>query len=92
VIFLFAQAAAIAADEQPTPPAQSEKSIYAEQPKCRAWTDECVNCSRGENGGAPMCSNIGTACQPKAIRCVEAEPAEPPPAAPPRDDKTKAPQ
>ena len=34
------------------------------------WTDECVNCTRGSDGKGPTCSNIGFACQPKAIRCI----------------------
>ena len=42
-------------------------------PNCSRWTDECVNCTRGADGGAPSCSNIGIACQPKAIRCVVPE-------------------
>ena len=33
-------------------------------PNCSRWTDDCVNCSRGA-AGAPICSNIGFACQPK---------------------------
>jgi hypothetical protein len=39
---------------------------------CGRWTDECVNCTRGAEGEAPVCSNIGFACQPKAIRCLSA--------------------
>lgn len=37
---------------------------------CNQWTDECVNCSRGTVGAPPVCSNIGIACQPQAIRCL----------------------
>lgn len=40
------------------------------QPNCSRWTDECVNCTSGAPGSAPTCSNIGFACQPKAIRCL----------------------
>ena len=41
---------------------------------CARWTDECVNCARGTTSGeAPVCSNIGFACQPKAIRCLTPE-------------------
>ena len=40
---------------------------------CSRWTDECVNCTRGADGGTPICSNIGFACQPTAIRCVSPE-------------------
>lgn len=42
---------------------------------CLAWTDSCRNCSRG-TGGAPVCANIGIACQPKAIVCTEREKAD----------------
>ncbi len=51
-------------------------SIQKGPPNCSRWTDECVNCSRGADGEAPVCTNIGIACQPKAIRCVSVEPAK----------------
>ena len=44
-------------------------------PNCARWTDECVSCTRAADGDAPVCSNIGIACQPKAIRCVSSAPA-----------------
>jgi hypothetical protein len=50
-------------------------SMQKGPPNCARWTDECVNCTRGAEGEAPVCSNIGIACQPKAIRCVGSEPA-----------------
>jgi len=84
-LFLLGHVAAAAADQSASAPPQSEKPVYADQPQCRSWTDECINCSRGEDGGAPICSNIGAACQPKVVRCVQ---TEPPPAAPTTDDKT----
>ena len=57
----------------PPPAAPKELSVHVNQPSCVRWTDDCVNCARGANGEAPVCSNIGTACQPKAIRCIEAD-------------------
>lgn len=46
-------------------------SLQKGPPNCARWTDECVNCARGATtGDAPVCSNIGFACQPKAIRCL----------------------
>ena len=46
-------------------------SMQKGPPNCARWTDECVNCARGATTGeAPVCSNIGFACQPKAIRCL----------------------
>jgi hypothetical protein len=51
------------------PPA--DFSMQKGPPNCARWTDECVNCARGATAGeAPVCSNIGFACQPKAIRCL----------------------
>jgi hypothetical protein len=68
---LFAIDDAIAADLKiPPRAAPKEISIQKGPPHCSRWTDECVNCSRGAEGEAPVCSNIGIACQPKAIRCL----------------------
>jgi hypothetical protein len=50
-----------------------EMSVQQNQMNCVRWTDECVNCTRGADGAAPTCSNIGFACQPKAIRCLDAD-------------------
>ncbi len=50
-------------------------SMQKGPPDCSRWTDECVSCSRGTDADAPVCSNIGIACQPKAIRCVSPTPA-----------------
>ena len=63
---------ALAAELDVPPPGKpKELSIYVNQPNCSRWTDECVNCARGATAGeAPVCSNIGFACQPKAIRCL----------------------
>jgi hypothetical protein len=54
----------------PSRAAPKEISIQKGPPNCSRWTDECVNCSRGAEGERPVCSNIGIACQPKAIRCL----------------------
>jgi hypothetical protein len=76
---LFAFSAAFGADLA-IPPRAASKEISIQQgpPHCRRWTDECVNCSRGADGEAPVCSNIGFACQPKAIRCLSAGAASDP--------------
>ena len=56
------------------PPRPAENvSMQKGPPNCSRWTDGCVNCTRGTDGGTPICSNIGFACQPKAIRCVSPE-------------------
>jgi hypothetical protein len=63
--------AAVAAD-LPIPPRVAPKSVSVQSgpPNCSRWTDDCVNCSRGAHGEPAVCSNIGFACQPKAIRCL----------------------
>jgi hypothetical protein len=57
----------------PPPVKPKELSVYVNQPNCRRWTDECVNCTRGASGEAPTCSNTGFSCQPRAIRCIGAD-------------------
>lgn len=63
------------AAELDIPPRQPAENVSMQKgpPNCSRWTDECVNCTRGTDGGTPICSNIGLACQPKAIRCVSPE-------------------
>ena len=48
-------------------------SVQTGPPNCARWTDECVSCTRGIQGEPAVCSNIGFACQPKAIRCLGAQ-------------------
>jgi hypothetical protein len=68
---LLAAGASFAADLRiPPRSAPEEVSVHKGPPNCSRWTDECVNCSRGAEGEAPVCSNIGFACQPKAVRCL----------------------
>ena len=62
-------------DIPPRRPPSEKVSMQKGPPNCVRWTDECVNCTRGADGEAPACSNIGFACQPKAIRCVGSEPS-----------------
>ena len=47
-------------------------SVQTGPPNCARWTDDCVSCTRGAEGAPATCSNIGFACQPKAIRCLGA--------------------
>ena len=58
------------------PPRKPVEAVSMQKgpPNCIQWTDQCVNCTRGADGGPPVCSNIGFACQPKAIRCIGSEP------------------
>jgi hypothetical protein len=68
---LLAAGASFAADLKiPPRTAPEEVSVHKGPPNCSRWTDECVNCSRGAEDDAPVCSNIGFACQPKAVRCL----------------------
>jgi hypothetical protein len=70
--------AAFAADLKiPSRTAPGDISVHKGPPNCSRWTDECVNCSRGDAGDAPVCSNIGFACQPRPVRCLSPAPAGP---------------
>jgi TPR repeat protein len=44
---------------------------YSESNKsCTSWTDDCVTCKR-DAGAELACSNIGIACQPNDVRCLD---------------------
>jgi hypothetical protein len=63
----------------PNKPNETTVQSYGGDAKdCLAWTDGCVSCIRQQSGGGQSCSNIGIACQPKAIECTRraAEPAK----------------
>ncbi|TKW78164.1 MAG: hypothetical protein DI543_11850 [Bradyrhizobium icense] len=66
------------AAELAIPPRQPAENVSMQKgpANCSRWTDECVSCSREAEGEAPVCSNIGIACQPKAVRCIGADPAK----------------
>ena len=67
-------AAELAIPSRPAPKAiTKDVSVQTGPPNCARWTDECVSCTRGATGASPVCSNIGFACQPKAIRCLGAQ-------------------
>jgi hypothetical protein len=68
-----AAAAELAIPPRSTPKVPSDISVQSGPPNCSRWTDDCVNCTRGASGAPPTCSNIGFACQPKAIRCLGAQ-------------------
>jgi hypothetical protein len=70
-ILAWTGGAADAADiDIPRRPAPSDIQVQQGPANCSRWTDQCVNCSRGAEGEPPVCSNIGFACQPRAIRCL----------------------
>jgi hypothetical protein len=66
---------AVAAAELAIPPriAPKDISVQTGPPNCARWTDDCVSCTRGAKGESAVCSNIGFACQPKALRCLGAQ-------------------
>jgi hypothetical protein len=68
--FLAAGASFAAEIEIPPRTTLHDVSVHKGPPNCSRWTDECVNCSRGGEGEPSVCSNIGFACQPQAIRCL----------------------
>ena len=69
--FAWTGGAADAADiDIPRRPAPANHPVQQGPANCSRWTDQCVNCSRGAEGEPPVCSNIGFACQPQAIRCL----------------------
>jgi hypothetical protein len=70
-ISAVAGSAALSAEIE-LPPRQAPENVSMQKgpPNCSRWTDDCVNCARSTEGEAPVCSNIGVACQPKAIRCL----------------------
>ena len=75
-VALMTIATAATAAELAIPPRKppADFSMQKGPPNCARWTDECINCARGATSGeAPVCSNIGFACQPKAIRCLTPE-------------------
>jgi hypothetical protein len=79
---------AVIAADLPIPPRKAPQQTKAPQAKkplreisvqqgtanCSRWTDECVNCTRAAAGEAPVCSNPGITCQPKAIHCLSPMP------------------
>jgi hypothetical protein len=65
--------------DPPKNPGEPAVQSYGRDAKdCLAWTDGCVSCIRQQSGGDYSCSNIGIACQPKAIECTRrvAEPTK----------------
>jgi hypothetical protein len=72
---LFVIGALARQSPQPLEPAAEAPSIqgYGDSNKtCQEWTDGCRSCRRSDAGGA-VCSNIGIACQPKAVVCESSQ-------------------
>jgi len=76
LVLVLAPAALAQAPPGTTTPPQEAASMqgFGDADKtCQEWSDGCVTCRRPD-AGEPVCSNIGIACQPKAISCTR--PAE----------------
>src|SRR5215471_18368315 len=68
-------AAAASGEEAAGPPATKQVETHVHNygdrnSACLRWSDQCRTCSRS-SGGDPVCSNIGIACQPVAVQCLE---------------------
>jgi hypothetical protein len=75
VLLIGTTASAQQASEQTESPAsnQIEKHVhnYGDVDNtCIRWTDQCHTCNRSTSGAA-TCSNIGIACQPTGVECLE---------------------
>jgi hypothetical protein len=72
LLVLASQATTVLAAEIEIPPRRGHDnvSVHKGPPNCSRWTDGCVNCSRDDKDAEPICSNIGIACQPKAVACL----------------------
>ena len=72
LLVLAGSACAARSAEIEIPPLRGHDKVSVQKgpPNCGRWTDGCVNCSRDDKDEQPVCSNIGIACQPKAIRCL----------------------
>jgi hypothetical protein len=87
VAALTATAGVLAAETPPLPngdimpdqPARplvptDDPAAQAHLPGCTVWTDRCITCKR--TASRISCSNIGIACQPQAVECLQREPPE----------------
>jgi hypothetical protein len=81
VVLLSTLAAAQKAPQAPdaAPAGENQKHLHnygSIDPTCIRWTDQCRTCNRSTDEGEPGCSNIGIACQPKEVECLERRRAE----------------
>src|SRR4051794_2416234 len=56
--------------------AQTEKHLYnygSVDRTCIRWSDQCRTCGRTQSEPELVCSNIGIACQPTELECLERE-------------------
>ena len=75
VLLLSMTASAQRTPEEPKSPVSNESerhvSNYGDQDStCIRWTDKCRTCNRSISADI-VCSNIGIACQPAEVECLE---------------------
>jgi hypothetical protein len=75
VLLLSMTASAQRTPEEPKSPVSNESerhvSNYVDQDStCIRWTDKCRTCNRSISADI-VCSNIGIACQPTEVECLE---------------------
>jgi len=76
ISFLCLGALPCSAEATSAPKTEPQVNNYGEVDQtCLRWTDECRICGRGNDNG-PACSNIGIACQPTKVRCLQRQPFE----------------
>jgi hypothetical protein len=66
----LAQSAEPAPAAPAVPPAPSTQGYGDHDKTCAAWTDDCVSCVI-DSDGKLNCNNIGIACQPRSVTCIE---------------------
>jgi hypothetical protein len=64
-----AVAPAAAQNSVPTGPV-----LKAPDPTCLAWSDGCRTCRYDTKRLVGICSNVGIACQPREVTCMERQP------------------
>jgi hypothetical protein len=74
--FLCLGALPCSAEATPAPKAEPHVHNYGDVDQtCVRWTNECRICGWGKDN-ALACSNIGIACQPTKVRCLQRQQVE----------------
>jgi hypothetical protein len=72
---MMASAQEMGPESKPPLPERVETHVFNygdHDSTCIRWTDKCRTCARSQGGDA-NCSNIGIACQPAEVECLERE-------------------
>jgi hypothetical protein len=73
IVLLSMMASAQQTPETKSPVTEIERYIFNygdHDATCIRWTDKCRTCNRGASADI-VCSNIGIACQPAEVECLE---------------------